>query len=70
VCALRFFYGVTLGRTAIVERIPYARQRRLLPVILSAVEVVRFFAAVPSLKHRTALMTAYAAGFGSPRWCG
>ena len=22
VCALRFFYGVTLGRTAIVERIP------------------------------------------------
>src|ERR1700674_6020299 len=62
VCALRFFYGVTLGRTTIVERIPYARKRRQLPVILSAEEVVRFFAAVPSLKHRTALMTAYAAG--------
>jgi hypothetical protein len=26
VCALRFFYGVTLGRTAMVERIPYARK--------------------------------------------
>lgn len=38
--ALRFFYGVTLGRSAIVERIP----------------------TVPSLKHRTALMAAYAAG--------
>jgi integrase/recombinase XerD len=62
VCALRFFYGVTLGRTAMVERIPYARKRRQLPVILSADEVARFFAAVPSLKHRTALMTAYAAG--------
>jgi integrase/recombinase XerD len=62
VCALRFFYGVTLGRTTIVERIPYARKRRQLPVILSADEVARFFAAVPSLKHRTALMTAYAAG--------
>jgi integrase/recombinase XerD len=62
VCALRFFYGVTLGRTAIVERIPYARKRRQLPVILSADEVARFFAAVPSLKHRTALMAAYAAG--------
>src|SRR4051812_43908837 len=24
VCALRFLYGVTLGRTAMVERIPYA----------------------------------------------
>src|ERR1051325_7376708 len=62
VCALRFFYGVTLGRTAVVERIPYARKRRQLPVILSAHEVARFFAAVPNLKHRTALMTAYAAG--------
>ena len=62
VCALRFFYGVTLGRTAMVERIPYARKRRQLPVILSTDEVTRFFAAVPSLKHRTALMTAYTAG--------
>src|ERR1700739_1655499 len=62
VCALRFFYGVTLGRTTIVDRIPYARKHRQLPVILSADEIVRFLAAVPSLKHRTALMTAYAAG--------
>ena len=61
VSALRFFYGVTLGRSAMVERIPYARKQRQLPVILSAEEVVRFLAAVPSLKHRTALMTAYAA---------
>lgn len=62
VCALRFFYGITLGRTAMVERIPYARKRRQLPVILSVDEIARFLAAVPSLKHRTALMTAYAAG--------
>src|SRR5712672_1715384 len=62
VCALRFFYGVTLGRSAMVERIPYARKRRQLPVILSADEVTQFLAAVPNLKHRTALMTAYAAG--------
>src|SRR4051795_8738283 len=26
VCALRFLYGVTLGRTVMVERIPYARK--------------------------------------------
>ena len=31
-------------------------------MILSADEVVQFLAAVPNLKHRTALMTAYAAG--------
>jgi integrase/recombinase XerD len=62
VSALRFFYGVTLARAAMVERIPYARKQQQLPVILSAEEVVRFFRAVPSLKLRTALMTAYAAG--------
>jgi len=62
VCALRFFYGVTLGHGEIPERIPYARAPRKLPVVLNADEVVRFLEAVPSLKTRTALTTAYAAG--------
>jgi site-specific recombinase XerD len=62
VCALRFFYGVTLDRGEIPERIVYARTPRKLPVILSADEVVRFLEAVPSLKARVALTTAYAAG--------
>jgi integrase/recombinase XerD len=62
VCALRFFYGVTLGQGEIPERIPYAREPRKLPVVLSADEVVRFLEAVPSLRTRTALTTAYAAG--------
>lgn len=62
VCALRFFYGVTLGRMMIPERIAYAREPQRLPVVLSADEVVRFLEAVPSLKSRTALTTVYAAG--------
>lgn len=62
VCALRFFYGVTLRQDAVPEAIPHAREPRTLPVILSADEVVRFLEAVPSLKARTALTTAYAAG--------
>jgi integrase/recombinase XerD len=62
VCALRFFYGVTLGQDAIPERISYARQPSKLPVVLSADEVVRFLEATPSLKSRTALTTVYAAG--------
>src|SRR5271165_3375236 len=32
VCALRFFYGVTLKQSDVPERIPYARQPRKLPV--------------------------------------
>ena len=62
VCALRFFYGITLDRGEIPERIVYARMPRKLPAILSADEVVRFLEAVPSLKARAALTTAYAAG--------
>ena len=62
VCALRFFYGVTLDHAEIPERIVYARTPRKLPSILSADEVVRFLEAVSSLKTRVALTTAYAAG--------
>src|ERR687889_2099019 len=36
VCALRFFYGVTLDRGEIPERIAYARTPRKLPAILGA----------------------------------
>ena len=61
-CALRFFYGVTLGEATIPERIPYAREPRKLPTALSADEVVRFLEAVSSQKARAALTTAYAAG--------
>ena len=61
VCALRFFYGVTLGQTTIPERIAYAREPRKLPTVLGADEVVRFLEAVSSLKARVALTTAYGA---------
>jgi site-specific recombinase XerD len=62
VCALRFFYGVTLGRAEMPELIAYARAPRKLPVVLSGEEVVRFLEAVPGLKSRVALTTAYATG--------
>src|ERR1700745_68893 len=62
VCALRFFYGVTLGQTELPERIAHAREPQKLPVVLSADEVVYFLEAVAGLKHRAALTTAYAAG--------
>jgi len=62
VCALRFFYGVTLGQDTVPERIAYAREPSKLPVVLSADEAVRFLEAISSLKSRTALTTVYAAG--------
>jgi len=62
VCALKFFYGVTLGLSDVPERIPYAREPRKLPVVLSADEVVRFLEAIHGFKNRIALTTTYAAG--------
>ena len=62
VCALRFFYGITLGEAEVPERIAYAREPRKLPVVLSADEVVLFLKSVSTLKSRAALTTAYAAG--------
>jgi site-specific recombinase XerD len=62
VCALRFLYGVTLGQDEVPERIAYARKPAALPDVLNRDEVVRFLEAVPSLKCRVALTTAYATG--------
>ncbi|MEK6716176.1 MAG: site-specific integrase, partial [candidate division NC10 bacterium] len=62
VCALRFLYRTTLGQDWAVQHIPFPRQAKTLPVVLSLAEVAQFFAALTSLKHRAMLMTAYAAG--------
>jgi len=70
VCALRFFYGVTLGEALIPERIAYAREPRKLPVVLSADEVVRFLEAVSSLKSRAALTMRPGSGPPRSRDCG
>ena len=60
--ALRFLYRWVLERGEVVQDIRAPRPERRLPVVLSFEEVHRFFAAIPSFKHRTLLMLAYAAG--------
>jgi integrase len=62
VSALRFFYGITLGRKDLPVRIPYARKPKTLPVVLSADEVARLLEAVDDLTCRIALTTVYATG--------
>jgi integrase/recombinase XerD len=62
VCALRFLYKVTLRRGWMIEHIPYPRQAKKLPVVLSRQEIQAFLAAIPNLKHRTVLQTMYGTG--------
>ena len=62
VSGLRFFFGITLGRTDLPVRIPYARKAKSLPVVLAADEVGCLLEAVDDLTCRVALATAYATG--------
>jgi site-specific recombinase XerD len=61
-CALRFLYHVTLGKKWVLDGVVFPKQQKKLPVVLSPAEVTQFFAAIPGLKYRAILMTAYAAG--------
>ena len=61
-CGLRFLYFKTLKWEPALMDIPPRKTPSQLPEVLSREEVDRVLAAVDNLKHRTALMTAYAAG--------
>ncbi len=62
VCALRFFYGVTLGRSEVVTMIPYGKRPKTLPAVLSRDEILRLFAALPEGRDRVLIRTTYACG--------
>jgi site-specific recombinase XerD len=62
VSALRFFFGVTLGRGDAEVGMTTVRLPQRLPVILSPEEVARLLDHAPGLKARAALSLAYGAG--------
>jgi len=62
VCALRFFYGTTLGRKDYVKRLPYGKKPKRVPVVLSREEVLKFLQSILSRKQRMLLTTMYATG--------
>ena len=62
VSALRFFFGVTLGRRDGQVALSTVRAPRRLPVILSPAEVARLLDGAANLKYKAALSVAYGAG--------
>jgi len=69
VCALRFFYRITLGRPGMLEYIAQPRRPFTLPTILSQAEVAALLTVSPNLKHRAILTTLYAAGLRVSELC-
>jgi integrase/recombinase XerD len=62
ITGLKFFFGVTLDRGAMVTKMQPVFVPRTLPVVLSREEAARLIAAADNLKHQTALSVAYGAG--------
>jgi site-specific recombinase XerD len=62
VAALRFFYVRTLKRREFREDLPYPKDRRRLPTVLSQEEVARLINAAGNLQQRALLMTLYGTG--------
>jgi integrase/recombinase XerD len=62
VAALRFFFVKMLKRPYMIEHIPFPKETRRLPEILTPEEVVRLIDASRNLMHRAMLMTLYGTG--------
>jgi site-specific recombinase XerD len=62
VSALRFLYGVTLGREWSIPRIPTPKKDHRLPIILSPEEVLRLLQTAPSFSHHVIFSTLYGTG--------
>jgi site-specific recombinase XerD len=69
VCALRFFYTVTLRRPMMLEYIASPQRPLTLPIILSQAEVATLLTTPRNLKHRAILTTLYAAGLRVSALC-
>jgi site-specific recombinase XerD len=61
-CALRFFYHVTLGKPDASAQIPLLRRPDKLPLVLSQEEVARFLDAVDDMRYKAAFACVYASG--------
>lgn len=59
---LKFCYENTLRHTWSLNQIPRIKREKNLPVVLDYDEIKRIFEVVTNLKHRTILVTTYAAG--------
>ena len=62
VAALRFFFVRVLKRHQFREDLPYPKDRRRLPTVLSLEEVTRLINAAGNLQQRAMLMTLYGTG--------
>jgi site-specific recombinase XerD len=62
VAAIKYFYRNILNRDALVEKIPYPKKEKHIPVILNGNEIRLLINNCQNLKHRLLLKLIYSAG--------
>ena len=61
-CALNSFYKITVGMPSKIQKIPYPKSEKKLPIVLSQEEVQRMFSVCENLKHKVILALLYSCG--------
>jgi integrase/recombinase XerD len=59
---LKYFYREMVGDEKLASSIPYPKEEKSLPLILSRKELLRLFNAAPNPKHRVILRLVYGSG--------
>lgn len=61
-CALNSFYKITVGMPSKIQKIPYPKSEKKLPIVLSVAEIQKMFSVCDNLKHRVILGLLYSCG--------
>jgi integrase/recombinase XerD len=61
-CAIKSFYELTVNMPVKIDRIPYAKKSKSLPIVLSVDEIQKMFFVCENLKHKVILALLYSCG--------
>ena len=61
-CAINSFYKITVGMPSKIQKIPYPKSEKKLPIVLSQDEVQKMFDVCENLKHKVILTLLYSCG--------
>lgn len=62
ICAIKSFYKLTVGMPNKIDKIPYPKSDKKLPVVLSVDEIQRMFDVCENKKHKAILALLYSCG--------
>lgn len=73
-CAINSFYKHIVGMPSKIQKIPYPKAEKKLPIVLSKDEIQRMFDVCDNLKHKVILSILYACGLRvseliNLKWC-